>query len=251
MNGSVRSRWVLIGGVALLVLGLAGFALPGRAPSPPLRIFYANAGGAVLFPHAGHEKISCAECHHEQAGGAPRSCLICHHEGSFELTDWEDDSMAEVHAELVSAGDLSSCLGCHAHADLIKPLRAASRSSCAQCHDSGLPELRAGHGCAGCHAVDASIPVSACRSCHQTGEGEAKSCDSCHGGSGYERDMMGHAELAAIEGHTCSSCHVATRHADAVHHGCNRCHLDLEKGAFFARSREDASTVCGTCHMKH
>lgn len=236
----------------MLVLGLVGYALPARHASPPPRVFYANAGGGVLFPHARHVEpvAACADCHHELASGEPNSCLQCHHEGSFELTEWEDASFADIHAETLAGGDAAACLGCHAHADLIKPLRPASQSACAQCHEADLAAMRSGHSCSGCHAVEEGAQVSACRSCHQTGEGEARTCESCHSGSGYTGDMMTHAELTALEGHTCSGCHVATRHADAIHHGCNRCHLDLEKGTFFARSREDATTVCGTCHMK-
>ena len=93
------------------------------------------------------------------------------------------------------------------------------------------------------------MQVQACRACHRTGEGAAPSCEDCHAGSGYTGDMLEHAELAAIEGHTCNACHVATRLADAMHGQCNRCHLDLEEGGFIARSRDDDATVCATCHM--
>ena len=62
--------------------------------------------------------------------------------------------------------------------------------------------------------------------------------------------MLEHVELVAIEGHQCTGCHVPTRAGTAMHGRCNRCHLDLTEGTFFTRSREDASTVCATCHLK-
>jgi hypothetical protein len=254
MNLKVRSAWVLTGGLALFILGFAGHALHTAHPSPPLRVYFASAGGPVLFPHGRHAEIAgpCAACHHELASGqAATGCLTCHHEGSFDVVEWKDASMADAHAEFVAAGDIETCLGCHTHTDLTaQPLRAASQAACAQCHEADFAALRAGHGCSSCHAVESDGRVQACRACHQSGEGEARTCEACHAGSGYSGDMMAHVDLAAIEGHTCASCHVAIRGADAIHHACNRCHLDLEKGTFFTRSTDDAATVCRTCHMK-
>lgn len=255
MNFKVRSAWVLTGGLVLLILGFAGHALRTAHSSPPLRVHYANAGGPVLFDHGRHAAMdgACADCHHELASGeAATSCLTCHHPSSFEAAEWEDESMAEAHAEFLGAGDVETCLGCHLHEDLTKPpLRAASQSTCAQCHEASFRALRVGHSCNGCHAAESEGHVQACRACHQTGEGEARTCEACHAGADYASDMLAHAELAAIEGHTCAACHVASRGADAIHHTCNRCHLDLEQGTFFARTTEDAATVCRTCHLKH
>lgn len=254
MNLKVRSAWVLTGGLVLLILGFAGHALNTAHSSPPLRVHYANAGGPVLFDHGRHAAMdgTCADCHHELASGeASTGCLTCHHPGSFDVVEWEDESMADSHAEFLGAGDVEMCLGCHTHRDLTAhPLRAASQATCAQCHDTGFAALRAGHTCNGCHAAVSEGRVQACRACHQTGEGEPRTCEACHAGSGYSGDMLAHAELAAIEGHTCDACHIASRGADAIHHACNRCHLDLEKGTFFTRTTEDAATVCRTCHMK-
>jgi len=254
MSFNVRSVWVLTGGAAFFILGFAGHALRTPHTSPPLRVHYASAGGPVLFPHSRHAEMggACADCHHELASGAAStSCLTCHHQGSFDVAEWEDPSMADTHAEFLAAGDPGTCLGCHAHQDITsQPLRAASQSTCAQCHEADFAALRTGHNCSGCHAAAGEGPVQACGTCHQTGEGEPRTCETCHAGAGYSGDMLGHAELAAVEGHTCGSCHVASRRADAIHHECNRCHLDLEKTAFFTRSTEDADTVCRTCHMK-
>ncbi len=253
MNRHARSAWVLAGGLVLLVLGLVGQALPTKHTFPPLRVYYENAGGPVLFPHDRHTEMeaACADCHHELATGElENDCLLCHHENSFALTEWEDEDMADLHDTFVSDGDAGVCVDCHSHNDLIQPLRPVSQSTCVQCHEEDLVALQTGHNCSGCHATQAGDQVAACGQCHRTGEGEDASCASCHADDGYTADMLEHAELVAIEGHTCSSCHVASRGSDAIHHGCNRCHADLEEGTFFARSREDAETVCSTCHMK-
>jgi hypothetical protein len=62
--------------------------------------------------------------------------------------------------------------------------------------------------------------------------------------------MLEHAELLAIEAHTCDGCHIASRGSDAIHKRCSRCHADLERGSFFTRVRSDGETICMTCHMK-
>jgi len=252
MNGRAPTRWVLTGSIVLLVAALVWFfALPKGGPASPLRVFYGNAGGAVLFQHAQHaQRMDCSHCHHEMAAGAAGSCLACHHDGSFELAEWEDPDLALVHAETIAGGDAAACLGCHEHSALTDPIRPASQSSCANCHDADLAALADGHTCSGCHAVEEDAEAHACRQCHGNEEGEARTCEDCHAGDGYEADMMEHEALTAIEGHTCGGCHAVSRDADAVHHRCTRCHLDLEQGAFFARSRADEATVCATCHMK-
>ena len=107
-----------------------------------------------------------------------------------------------------------------------------------------------GHNCSACHATTDSQDVGACRSCHTSGEGTPPGCVECHAGDDYQPDMLEHAELLDIDGHTCDGCHVASRGSDAVHKRCNRCHSDLEAGTFFRRTRDDAASLCATCHMK-
>ena len=67
----------------------------------------------------------------------------------------------------------------------------------------------------------------------------------------WPADMLAHAELRAIEGHTCLGCHVGPRHGTVMHASCNRCHLGLARGTFFRRDPDDDASVCQSCHLKH
>lgn len=255
MNPSRTSRRILVAGGLLLVLGLGGYALPTQQPELPLRVYYANAGGAVLFPHEKHEEsgLGCNRCHHDMLNAAlAATCVSCHHAESFEIVEWEDEDLLEVHTEMAATDDdPGSCLGCHSHAELLVPVAAASRTSCSDCHEiEETPSIQIGHDCSACHAPAEDRPALACRSCHGSGEGEDATCETCHPGEGYDADTLEHDDLTSFEEHTCTGCHVASRASDAMHGSCSRCHEELEHGTYFARSKENAETVCNTCHIK-
>jgi hypothetical protein len=255
MNPTRTSRRILVAGGLLLVLGLVGHTLPTEQPELPLRIFYDNAGGAVLFPHDGHQDMGqgCSQCHHDMlTESVAATCVSCHHLESFEIVEWEDEDLLEVHTDLAeNDDDPASCLGCHTHSELIVPVAAASRTGCSECHDlEDTPSIQSGHNCSACHAVAEERPALACRTCHGTGEGEDATCESCHPGEGYDSDTLEHEDLTSLDEHSCTGCHVASRASDAIHGSCSRCHEDVEHGTFFARSKESAETVCNTCHMK-
>lgn len=254
MNQTKHVGLVLAVGVIFLILGLAGHALPTKDLESPKRVFFDNAGGAVLFPHEQHEEFDCAQCHHELlTEEVETSCTLCHHEDSFEIYEWEDEDIGDLHAEFTTE-DHTDCIDCHSHEDFTSPTPPPAASSCAECHDDYVDydPILTGHNCSACHATadDDEQLVMACAACHQSGEGEAQSCDACHPDDEFEPDDLDHAELTDIDGHTCAACHVAGRSADAYHNRCTRCHQEQEKFSFFSRSKEDAETVCKTCHMK-
>ena len=257
MSRNNRSVLILVGGLVCVVLGLLGYGLTTQGTAAPPRIFYANAGGPVLFPHQNHVdlQIDCVRCHHElQEEEVVTTCDLCHHDGSFEAVEFERERMGEMHADWASEGETDNCTRCHKHSDLIKPVAPASQTYCAMCHEEGDGALEfadLGHNCAACHGVSESTDgVQACGSCHKSGQDEVQTCDDCHADEGFTPDDLTHAELVSIEAHACEKCHVASSRVDALHHQCSRCHMDLEKGTFFTRSKDDAESVCQTCHMK-
>ncbi len=253
MNQTKRASFVLAAGVVLLVFGLAGFAIPARDTAAPVRVFYENAGGGVLFPHNQHESFDCQLCHHEMlVEEVATHCTQCHHENSFALAEWEDEFMGDLHLEFTDE-ESSACIDCHTHADFMAATLPPAQSSCAQCHDdyADYESIMTGHNCSACHArSDEKTTLLSCSVCHQSGEGNAQGCAACHADDGYEADMFEHADLTGMQGHSCQGCHVASRGADAIHNRCNRCHFEIESLTFFTRSKDDSETVCKTCHMQ-
>ncbi len=225
MNQKKRTTQTLVIGISLLVIGLVIGGFFSSSGDIPERVYYENAGGAVLFPHDTHADggMDCADCHHELISPEEivTSCIECHHEGSFDTVEWEDEDNAEVHDDLVDEEDVDSCLDCHEHTDLYLPVESMAKSSCAECHDEceegDFPTAQIGHNCTACHGVAEEEEVASCGSCHAVGNEEADD---------------------------------AGRRADALHNRCNRCHLSLEKTTFMTRSTDDEETVCSTCHMK-
>jgi|GEM_PF-2141598 len=224
MNQKKKTTQTFLFGIVLLVIGLVIGGFFSSNGDIPERVFYASAGGAVLFPHDTHTggDLTCADCHHELiSDDIETSCIECHHTGSFDTVEWDDEDNLDLHEEMASEEDTDSCLDCHDHSDLYLPVESVTKSSCAECHDeceeAAFPPANMGHNCTACHGSDDSGEVEACGSCHAVGNEE--------GGD-------------------------AGRRADALHNRCNRCHLDLEKTTFMTRSTDDEQTVCSTCHMK-
>ena len=110
MKRKDRSPMVFWVGVLAFILGLVGYAIPTKSPDPPLRIHFASAGGAVLFPHDQHTDsergFECHQCHHELLGADIESpCIRCHHCDSFDLAEWERLEGADVgHVKLFEMG---------------------------------------------------------------------------------------------------------------------------------------------------
>jgi hypothetical protein len=254
MDRNKRAARVLLFGLAIAVLGLLGYLLTHSEAQSPGRIYYDSTGGGVLFDHEKHAAMDtdCAYCHHEMLGEeVALDCTVCHHLEAFAMVEWEDEDQGDLHAEFAEESESADCLACHEHDAINSPVAPAHASSCAECHEPDHPMILAGHSCSACHEAGGSDELMACGACHGTGEGEAPTCASCHDEEdGYEAGMLEHAELAAIEGHECTGCHVATRGGTAMHGRCNRCHSGLEEGTFFVRTTDDESTVCATCHLK-
>ena len=120
--------------VALFVVGVVCYALPGNKPEKPVRAMMDTALNAtqkkVLFFHKEHSErenygLECIECHHkwvEAESEKPTACNECHKTEKAE----GDDPKQPI-------------------------LKDALHTRCGGCHDN------AGHGpgtqdCAGCHS---------------------------------------------------------------------------------------------------
>jgi hypothetical protein len=119
-------KWVTVMAVALLVVGLAGYAaFPARPPKKPVRIVFQSVAGKALFDHARHADpaggygLDCGECHHTLAPEEyeeATSCSECHDpaKGDPKMPKRSD----ALHAQ---------CIGCHQD-------YGAGPVECTQCH---------------------------------------------------------------------------------------------------------------------
>ena len=63
-----KSTYILLG--SLMAVSLGGYLLTETPEPMPARILMQNAGGRVVFDHAGHigkYDIACIDCHHDAA----------------------------------------------------------------------------------------------------------------------------------------------------------------------------------------
>lgn len=151
------------------------------------------------------------------------------------------------------AGLADDCVNCH------HELVRGDAVACSECHDEAgyvpdmidhddLARIKA-HVCGGCHDVAANQEALNCRQCHPavaTDRASLIDCQTCHDSS-YTPDLMDHAALLDIEGHTCKGCHVLSSVADSYHAQCNACHLAAAPAVF---QGADGSTLCAACHLK-
>lgn len=200
-----------------MVLGIGGYVLSKRPPSPPERIYFENLGGPVLFTHHRHANpvmlkyvktdLKCADCHHELLDTANIvSCNKCHKEEGYSAEDMEHKELVEIHSP--------KCTGCHA-------VKKMTIMACSQCHlRSGQPSL--------------------------------VSCDKCHPDEGYSPGDFTHGELESISGHKCLGCHKTRRMARAIHDQCNKCHKDLNRCTYLKKDRlaDKKNFECVVCHLK-
>ena len=210
MGFKLRNKVFLILGFVCIVLGVVGYLIPGKSAESPVRIYYATAGGPVLFPHADHTEMdaACSDCHHELIRtDEVKSCKECHKEDDYKFNPEElpHSDLTEIH--------MGKCSNCHA-AKEEKP------KSCRTCHKAT-----------------------------GEGEKEVN-CERCHKDDGYSKADFAHADLTEIEGHWCTECHQTARIADAMHKQCGTCHNDLDEGTFFSNPDGDPSLACKMCHLK-
>ncbi|MBQ9452188.1 MAG: cytochrome c3 family protein [Desulfovibrio sp.] len=118
---------------AILLLTASPLVASPAMPDKPLEL--RGMKKTVMFPHAGHEKIACTDCHHlvnEKENYAKCGSAGCH------------DDLAEkkgvrslyrvMHAKKETAH--TTCLACHAKAVEEKPERKKELTGCAKskCH---------------------------------------------------------------------------------------------------------------------
>jgi len=256
-----KSTLIFLGVLAAVSLG--GYLLPDHSDSMTPRILMENAGGRVVFDHAGHISkygIACTECHHDaadnkaglpcktchlkepskevpahKAAGDRYSCATCHH-AVVTAKDWRHDA----HSEMFVGFFEKDCRACH-HSVHLEPVP----QNCADCHASNvdqgkIPSVKnAVHArCAECHAGP-GLPKTASE------YASSKNCTSCHVVENA-RDCLtaGKSMDAALV--SCSTCHEVD-HAKlipasmAAYHGlCIDCH----------KSKGGPVDNCGQCHTK-
>jgi len=152
--------------------------------------------------------------HAEREGG----CVVCHHDLVGEIVT----ECAECHDDSYDAGLLE-------HAELLE-----------------IPD----HECGGCHEIGDAESVVSCRYCHPASAGSDERpplCSGCHDESYDEPGLVSHAELLAIEDHTCSGCHTIGTASKVYHAQCNACHA-MRNSERFVNS--DGDTRCEACHLK-
>ena len=93
----------------LSAVALVGYILPVSGEDIPKRMLLPNAGGAVVFSHAGHAldyNIPCQTCHHESTEKRTnvQRCKTCH-----GVTF--DAAFVKTHA--ASINDNAACVTCH------------------------------------------------------------------------------------------------------------------------------------------
>lgn len=126
MDSEKDRKFILGLTVVLLAIGIISYAgFSAEPPDNPYRIYYATAGGPVLFDHQTHKDasgygLSCMDCHHDLEEGYSEdevtACSECH-----ELTS--DDPDMPSHVDSLHA----SCKNCHEEYE-------AGPVDCAECH---------------------------------------------------------------------------------------------------------------------
>ena len=116
-----------------LLLGAAPLAAAPAMPDSPLEV--KGAKKTVMFPHAAHEKIACADCHHPLDG--KESYAKCASAGCHD--DLEGKSgVRSLYRVMHARKDTShtTCLACHAAVAAEKPDRKKDLTGCSKskCH---------------------------------------------------------------------------------------------------------------------
>ena len=249
----------------LSAVALVGYILPVSGEDIPKRILLPNAGGAVVFSHAGHAvdyNISCQTCHHESKEKRTnvQRCKTCHgvtYDAAFVKTHAAsiNDNAACVtchHYETAPKkwgherhqSELGlECTDCHHKDTSIEP----EPQSCANCHESGAPTGKKAE--AGTPPNQADAVHARCVSCHEgLFANKEKGCATCHTLKPL-RDTIPQKGAVKLNPMftNCAVCHdkpaqkLVPGAMDAYHKQCMGCHEKLGKGPY-------GKKACTQCH---
>jgi hypothetical protein len=225
-----RSRLALIDDVETLMLAFrAAFAasiesfLPAQTPV---------GRDTILFSHATHRGLVCANCH-SSAGPthgnvtlrSVRDCQQCHHEATVNKL----------------GNGPAACLQCHKSSTLPeRPQVVEMRTSPTVTHTRTLPFGHATHttvACANCHTTPVTLAAATqCSGCHATHHEPTRECRTCHDGYAAHRGQQVHLGCAG------AGCHSdrAVLALSSVRNVCLACHA--------AQVQHKPGRDCGTCH---
>lgn len=245
-----RYRLIVFITAALLIIAVSGYLLPPDTPAEPVRIFFQNPGGNVIFTHQKHSRsydLACKQCHHYTAEGevSPPKCGACHpkvfdgqfldgHQSHFPNHAYcnachhnSETSLFDHDEHISMTGE--DCETCH-HDATIEP----EPESCSNCHehegDEDMPSLRtATHTrCTECHSDFFDKGIKGCSKCHTRTPGPLaepeyeKPCADCH-----ERPVS----------------QLIPSRTNAFHEQCRGCHRTTGKGPH-------GDDLCYHCHFK-
>ncbi|MBQ8173229.1 MAG: cytochrome c3 family protein [Mailhella sp.] len=243
-----KSTYILLG--SLMAVSLGGYLLTETPESMPTRILMQNAGGRVVFDHAGHigkYDIACIDCHHDAASSekAGLACKTCHLQ----------EALPYVPAHKASA-DKYSCATCH-HA-FVEPknwyhdkhgqdFAGYFDKDCTACHHG--PQLEpTPQNCADCHdkVKNQGTILSLKNAVHTR-------CAECHEGPGLPQSDSDYRSKK-----TCTTCHSVQSSRKLLDEGknidkafvrCSTCH-DVEHSKLIPASMAAYHKLCMDCHKK-
>jgi len=201
MNGKVTShRFFSIFAVSCFLIGAGGYLFFPKSEHSG-RYFLANSGGAVVFDHEQHSKITgCPDCHHPLLSADHRiPCSECHGEdvsadglSHADFMDVQSHQCTSCH-ETRENIEATNCRNCHFESET----GTNKNIACATCHDESyesdmlshdeMQEIE-GHTCAGCHNARTMSEAfhTGCNRCHLNEASEKfvvngqTKCQSCH-----------------------------------------------------------------------
>jgi len=265
-------RWYIAVSIALLLIGMRGFALAQSSSAAKTHaVADSQKPAADSSDFVGSE--TCATCHADEAkkfpdnphaklelehGGNGVTCESCHGPGKAHVESGGDKTkildLANASAKQVDA----TCLGCHAgaHPNFLRSPHAKANVSCLGCHtvhqtapETELLKAKQPALCFQCHTdVKPSFDMPFH---HRVNEGLVK-CSDCHDTHGTfgNNNLKSTADQNAI----CTKCHTETRgpfvyeHAAVKAEGCLGCHTPHGSQNARLLNMPNVNTLCNQCH---
>ena len=243
--GRRRRRLVLVGVLALVVVGLAAFAGLWQVSASPQ---FCNSCHIMrpyveAWRHSSHSAVACVQCHYPPGF---RDTLWVKFQAISQVAKWATQTYSsKPFAEVEDASCFRS--GCHArdaldargaigfgrgvrfdHRPHLDPTRAGRQLRCTSCHSQIVVEKHfevATATCFLCHFKGTKsgrelTPIAGCTGCHQPPRGEIV----------VGSIRFNHEEMVR-RGVACEKCHlnVVTGEGEAPRERCFTCHNQLEK----------------------
>lgn len=249
-------KHILILGLCLLLVAIAGYILPEQDEPVTKRILLENVGGGVVFDH---------EVHVDSYG---LDCVDCHHE--LEILSEADDT------EIFSPNQVLECGVCHGvdfgeGDEKVRETFAANHVgdfpdpyACVTCHHLEYETIDWGHDM---HVEDFGLD---CLSCHHDTDIEdlPQNCANCHDAETSYTSLKDAVHMRCVDCHFdkweigiegCADCHIPVEtleiYADegfympsAPYATCQTCHEAIPTSELIPARMEAFHTLCMDCH---